>query len=95
MQDLLEKAEKILSLKNSIIRTELIYSSLVEYISSILKDSCVLFDKRFYADFYEYRLLYSCNENKTCVIVVIKPTPVTIGLDKIMVDAVIRGAECE
>jgi hypothetical protein len=94
MHDLIEKLDRIL-LKNTVIKTEHIYSSLVEYISSLLRDYCVLFEKRYYADFYEYRLLYSCNDNKSCVIVVIKSIPVTLDLDRINISVTLRGAECE
>jgi len=95
MHDFIEKLDRILLLKNTIIRTELTFNALVEYISSLLKDYCKLFEKRFYTDFYEYRLLYSCNENKTCVHVIIKPTPITIEHDRITPSVVLQGGKCE
>jgi len=95
MHDFLEKLDKILLLKNTIIKTEHTFNALVEYVNSLLRDYCVLFEKRFYTDFYEYRLLYSCNDNKTCIHVIIKPTPVTTELDRIVTSYIIQGGKCE
>jgi hypothetical protein len=92
--DLVRELDRILLLKNTLVKPALTYSAIVEYISSLLRD-CALYSKHYNLRLNTLTLLYSCNNNKTCIHVLIEPTPVSHEYDKIEVTYLIQGGKCE
>jgi hypothetical protein len=56
---------------------------------------CRLHSKRYYVDFDEITLIFSCNDDKSCAYVTIKMEVVSLDLERIRVDYHLLGANCD
>lgn len=90
---LFEKLDDLWVLKYRVVDAEALYSSIIDSIINKLSDLCVFKEKRVRRG--EITLVFSCNNDKACVYIVLDPIPVNEFLDKLDLYYYVQGGRCE